>query len=92
MGKINELETKCFDSVKTKFTELALASDSSCNHYTGISSIQIFKGILVFLNPGVIGENVILYNIQDVKGEVGRGRRQTISIGKLSSNISKITP
>ena len=31
------------------------------------------------MNPGELGENVILYNNQDVKGELGRGRRRTLS-------------
>ena len=51
---------------------------SSCNHYTGIPTTDILKSIFLFLNSGPVGENVILYNNQDVKG-AGAGRPRTLS-------------
>ena len=66
-------------STKCKFVEHILLSDESCNHYTGLPTVDVFKGIFKFLNPGEIGENVILYNNQQVKGDSQRGRPRTLS-------------
>ncbi|XP_057296171.1 uncharacterized protein LOC130625115 [Hydractinia symbiolongicarpus] len=66
-------------TVKIKFVENVLSSDASCKHYTGIPNIEVFKELLIFLNPGQNGENVILYNNQDVKGFSDRGRPRTLS-------------
>lgn len=66
-------------TVKIKFVENVLSSDASCKHYTGIPNIKVFKELLIFLNPGQNGENVILYNNQDVKGFSDRGRPRTLS-------------
>jgi hypothetical protein len=65
--------------IKSKFVEHVILSDEFCNHYTGLPTIDVFKGILMFLNPGDNGENVVLYNNQEVKGDSQRGRPRTLS-------------
>ena len=60
--------------LKCKFVEHILLPDESWNHYTGLPTIDVFKGIVIFLNPGETSETVILYNNQQVKGDSQRGR------------------
>lgn len=66
-------------TVKCKFVEQVLLSDQGCNHYTGLPSVDIFRGILIFLNAGENGENIVLYNNQQIKGDSSRGRPRTLS-------------
>ncbi|XP_057294701.1 uncharacterized protein LOC130623245 [Hydractinia symbiolongicarpus] len=66
-------------TTKCKFVEHVLLSDGACNHYTGLPNVKVFKGILIFLNTGDNGENVVLYNNQQVKGDSQRGRPRMLS-------------
>ena len=65
--------------IKSKFVEHVILSDEFCNHYTGLPTIDVFKGILMFLNLGDNEKNVVLYNNQEVKGDSQRGRPRTLS-------------
>lgn len=62
-----------------RFTEHVLSLDKSCNHYTGLPTVSIFSHTLTFLDPGVLGENLVLYNNQEVKGDSNRGRKRNLS-------------
>ena len=55
-----------------------LSSDSMCNHYTGYPSILRMQAVFDFLNAGLTGENVILYQNQGNK-ETGFGRPRSLS-------------
>ena len=55
-----------------------LSSDSMCNHYTGYPSILRMQAVFDFLNAGLTGENVILYQNQGNK-ETGVGRPRSLS-------------
>ena len=52
------------------------SSDELCNHYTGFTTQERLNIIYDFLNPGIDGENIILYDNQDKhnKGKDGRSR------------------
>ena len=52
-----------------------LKSDESCNCYTGFSTLETFKAVLIFLDAGPTGDNVVLYNYQEgKKADCGRKR------------------
>ena len=39
-------------------------SDAACNHYTGFPTNERLSAVYEFLNPGINGENVIMYDNQ----------------------------
>ena len=61
---------------KHSFVQQILSTDKSCNHYTGIPSIGILTAIYKYLDSGVNGENVILYNNQEIRQDTSRGRKR----------------
>ena len=73
-----------------------IGADETCNYYTGFPNLGVFKSVLTFLDPGDIGENIILYNNQEPKGDPSRGRKRTfsplesylITLIKLRRNLS----
>ena len=65
-------------SNKNSFVQHIMSSDAACNHYTSIPSLEILNSIFEFLDAGTIGENIILYNNQNVKGGCA-GRPRTLS-------------
>ena len=64
---------------KHSFVQPILSSNKSCNHYTGIPFIGILNAIYKYLDPGVNGENVILYNNQEIRQDTSRGRKRVLS-------------
>ena len=50
------------------------SSDSLCNHYTAFPSLARLYTVFEFIDPGVNGENVILYQNQENKA-TGHGRK-----------------
>lgn len=62
---------------RTEFIDHVLSSDEMCNHYTAFPSTTALRAVFKFLDPGVLGENVMLYNYQKAKKDnvtVGRPR------------------
>ena len=75
--KILEMEQK---SKITNFAEHVLSSDKNCNHYTGFPKIDILHAVLEFLDPGLHGENIVLYNSKSANKELEtRGRKRHFS-------------
>lgn len=72
-----ELQNQSF-SVKSEFMGHVLKSDESCNYYTGFPSLKIFQDVLIFLDAGETGQNIILYNYKEGKNDA-RGRRRCFS-------------
>ena len=56
-----------------------MSSDKICNRYTSFPSVKIFEAILIFLDPGKNGKNMVLYNSQLANEDETRGRKQTLS-------------
>ena len=72
-----ELNMK-FNSADLPIIVQVLSSDSMCNHYTGFPSISRMQAVFDFLDAGLSGENVILYQNQGNK-ETGVGRPRSLS-------------
>lgn len=72
-------EIKHVSSVKCNFVAHCLSSDSICNYYTGFPTLASFRSVLIFLDAGELGENVILFNNQEIKGDSNRGRKRIFS-------------
>ena len=71
------------------------SSDELCNHYTGFTTQERLNIIYDFLNPGIDGENIILYDNQDKhKGKGGRSRALSpynsflVTVIRLRTNFS----
>ena len=72
------------------------SSDELCNHYTGFTTQERLNIIYHFLNPGIDGENIILYDNQDKhnKGKGGRSRALSpynsilVTVIRLRTNFS----
>ncbi|XP_057310555.1 uncharacterized protein LOC130648519 [Hydractinia symbiolongicarpus] len=56
-----------------------LKSDESCNYYIGFPSLKIFQDVLIFLDAGETGQNIILYNYKEGKNDARGGRRRCFS-------------
>ena len=50
-------------------------SDATCNHYTGFPTNERLSAVYDFLNPGINGENVIVYDNQVNERFSGGARR-----------------
>lgn len=61
------------------FKEHVMSSDKNCNHYTGMPSTEILTALLDFIDPGIDGANIILYNSRETKGDDTRGRKRIFS-------------
>ena len=55
------------------------SSDELCNHYTGFTTQERLNIIYDFLNPGIDGENIILYDNQDKHNKSKGGRSGALS-------------
>ena len=64
---------------KLKFIRHVMSSDKLCKHYTTLPTVDILKAVFFSLNSGHMGENIILYNNQNVKGVSAAGRPRTLS-------------
>ena len=51
------------------------SSNAACKHYTGFPTNERLSAVYEFLNPGINGENVILYDNQVNKNFSGGARR-----------------
>ena len=65
--------------VKFKFIERVFSSNTLCNHYTALPTVEKFHRIIHFLNPGASGENLVLQNYPNFRGESDVGRPRILS-------------
>ena len=72
-----------------------IESSDACNHYTGFPTNERLSAVYEFLNPGINGENVIMYDNQVNKRFSGGERRAMLpftcflmTLIRLHSNFS----
>ena len=53
------------------------SSNNSCNQYTGFTTHERLSSVFEFLNPGVNGENVVMYANQTASAGGARPRAMT---------------
>ena len=72
-------QSKLSQSLKYRFIDNVMGSDKMCKHYTAFPTVEILKSVFFSLNSGHMGENIILYNNQSVKGLSAAGRPRNLS-------------
>ena len=61
------------------FAEHVMMNDKNINHYTGFPSKQVFDSVYEYLDPGLHGENLVLFNSQNANESENRGRPRILS-------------